>query len=329
MAPAVVLFLFLLTLSGALVAAAWVMAYRLASLSPDSSTPSSWLLPWSFKGLLAPLALWSLMNFGYSWALQPFMPQVQAALNSGTGWLAEFLMVVSAGMFVISTYWSALTLGWMLARAAAGLTDETLANLKVLCRNCLLGMLFPALIILLVGGWSAFGLAATALLAPMVVCAPGVLHKKKTPPMYARAIARVKFGKYAEAEWEIIRELEKCEDDFEGWMMLAELYAERFQDLREAERTVLGLCDQPGLPPSQLSVALHRLADWQLKLKGDPDGARRALRMICERLPGTHLAWMAQLRGNRLPRTAEELREQQTARLIPLPASKAANRPRE
>jgi hypothetical protein len=329
MAPAVVLFLLLLTLSGGLVAATWVMAFRLASPSPGSPTPSSWLLSWSFKGLFAPLALWSLMNVGFSWALQPFMPQIQSAQNSGAGWFGEFLLVVAAGMFVVSSYWTALTLGWVLARAAAGLADEPLVDLKALCRTCLLGMLFPALIILLVGGWTALGLAAAVILAPMAGCAPGVLHKKKTPPMYARAIARVKFGKYAEAEWEIIRELEKCEDDFEGWMMLAELYAERFQDLTEAEQTVLGLCDQPGLPPSQLAVALHRLADWQLKLKGDPDAARRALQMICDRLPGTHLARMAQLRGNRLPGTAEEYREQQSAKPIPLPAFKTVNRPPE
>src|SRR5436853_4352969 len=97
---------------------------------------------------------------------------------------------------------------------------------------------------------------------PMAGYAAAVLHRRQTPPMYARAIARIKFGKYTEAEWEIIRELEKAENDFEGWMMLAELYANQFTDLAEAERTILEICDQPKLSPSQLSVALHKLADW-------------------------------------------------------------------
>ena len=103
-------------------------------------------------------------------------------------------------------------------------------------------------------------------------------------------------------------------------MMLADLYANHFNDLAEAEQTILELCNHPKVTPSQLSVALHRLSEWQLKRAQDPAAAARALRMVCDRLPGTHLAHMAQLRINQLPGTAAELREQQTARPIPLPA---------
>jgi hypothetical protein len=127
-------------------------------------------------------------------------------------------------------------------------------------------------------------------------------------------------GKYSEAEWEIIRELEKCEDDFDGWMMLAGLYADQFNDLAEAERSIRELCEQPKTTPSQLAIALHRLADWHLQRAGDPAAARRDLQMICTRLPGSHLARMAQLRMNQLPATREELRQQQSITAIPLPA---------
>jgi uncharacterized protein (DUF1499 family) len=137
--------------------------------------------------------------------------------------------------------------------------------------------------------------------------------------MYARAVARMKFGKYSEAEWEIIRELEKCEDDFEGWMMLAGLYANHFNDLPEAEQTILEICDHPHTTASQLAVALHQLANWHLQ-RGNLDAARRALQMICHRLPGTHLAHMAQLRINQLPVSPAELRQQQSGAPIPLPA---------
>jgi len=147
-----------------------------------------------------------------------------------------------------------------------------------------------------------------------------LLQPVKRSPMYARAIAKMKFGKYAEAEWEIIRELERCEDDFGGWMMMAELYADHFHDLGEAEQTILDICDQPKTTPSQVSIALHKLADWRLKLTGDPDAARRCLQMICDRCPGSHLARMAQLRMNQLPHSAQELRDQRDARPIPLPA---------
>src|SRR5262249_14937968 len=45
-----------------------------------------------------------------------------------------------------------------------------------------------------------------------------------------------------------------------------------------------------------------------------------ALQVICDRLPGTHLARMAQLRIRQLPQSPEQLREQNTASPIPLPA---------
>src|SRR5437870_2862339 len=66
--------------------------------------------------------------------------------------------------------------------------------------------------------------------------------KKKIPPSYARAIAKTKFGKYKDAEVEVIHELEKCEEDFDGWLILAGLYATHFNDLPAADRTIRDLC---------------------------------------------------------------------------------------
>ena len=306
-------------MSAAFVGAGWIMTVRLA---PEAAQWQRlrWLLYWSLKGLLLPLALWAVMNIGLSWNLQPFMPQIQAAQNSGKGWSATFFRVLLAGWFIISSCWAAGTLGWALAEAAAGIEGEARSTFNALCWTCLIGMGLPALALVWFGGWPTFGLAAIAILAPIAGYAPPILHTKKRPPVYARAVARMKFGKYTEAEWEIIRELEKCEDDFEGWMMLAELYATHFHDVAEAEKIVLEACSQPGTGPSQLSMALHRLADWHLKLGSDPETARWALQIICDRLKGTHLAHMAQLRINQMPRTTQELREQQEAKPIRLPA---------
>ena len=83
--------------------------------------------------------------------------------------------------------------------------------------------------------------------------------------------------------------------------MLADLYANHFDDLAGAERTVREICSQPEATPTHISVSLHRLADWQLKIGADPVAARRSLEEICERLPGTHLATMARHRINQLP----------------------------
>ncbi len=311
-------FIFLLGLCAALVGAGWVLTLR---LTPETKRPqiSRWLLMWLLKGLVAPLVIWALMNIGISWNLQPFMPAVQAAQNSGAGWASEFLRVLADGLFILSSYWLTVTLAWVLVSAGRTMDPGPRKDFKALCRICALGLSLPALVLLLLGGWLMVGVAGAVILVPMAGYAPALLNPPKLPPMYARAVARMKFGKYNEAEWEIIRELEKCEDDFEGWMMLAELYAEHFRDLAEAQRTVLEICEQPRIAPPQISIALHRLADWHLKLGGDPDAARRALQMVCDRLRGSHLAHMARLRMNQLPRTAEELRDQQAVNAIPLP----------
>lgn len=319
MIEAIAIFLSLGCLSAAFVAVGCVLTFRFA---PEPNRPQllSWLAAWAIRGLLIPSLIWALMNLGVSWNLQPFMPQVQAAQVHGGVWFPEFLSVLGIGLFVLSSYWAAVTLGWLLASAFQAAQTEARKDFRALGLTCVLALSIPAIIVFLLGGWAAAGMAATVILAPMAGYGQAILHPKKMPPMYARAIARMKFGKYSEAEWEIIRELEKSEDDYDGWMMLAELYANHFHDLLEAERTILEICDQPKTTPSQLAVALHRLADWHLKIAQDPVAARRDLQMICDRLNGTHLARMAQLRINSLPVTRQDLREQQTTKPIPLPA---------
>jgi tetratricopeptide (TPR) repeat protein len=306
-------------LSLAFVGVGFGLAFR---LSPEHRRKQDlrWFASWSVKGLILPLLFWLLINLGLSWDLQAFMPQIQASQNNGGKWVRIYLKYAGMGFYLISTYWAMLTLGWRLVYAGKGLKGETRSDFRALCLTCLAGMALPAGGTLYLGGWSAFGLAGCMLLVPIAGYAPAILKTQKMPPMYARAVAKMKFGKYTEAEWEIIRELEKSEDDFEGWLMLAELYATQFRDLSEAEQTILEICDQPRTNPSQMAVALHRLADWQLKLAEDPDAARRCLQIICDRLPGSHLAKMAVLRMNQLPLTQQELRVQQRHDPIPLPA---------
>jgi hypothetical protein len=314
-----VILIFLFLLSAAAVAAGWVLTYGLTPEARRSQLLRPLLL-WSGKGLLLPLAIWALMNIGLSWNLQPFMPQIQAARNIGEPWVPVYLEIVGVGLFIISSFWTTATLAWALLEAAARAEGDTREHLKALCLTCFIAMVLPALLLVIFGGWSLLGLAGIILLTPMAGYGAGVLHAKQMPPMYARAVARLKFGKYPEAEREIIHQLEKREDDFDGWMMLADLYANQFNDLPEAEQSILEICDQPKTTASQLSVALHRLADWHLQRAGDPAAARHALQMICDRLPGTHLARMAQLRISQLPATAAELRRQKSATTIPLPA---------
>ena len=319
MGQAIATFLSLLLLGTALAVIPWVLTLRLTAENKRKRA-TDWLLAWLVKGLIAPVALWVILNLGVSYELQAFMPSVQAAQNRGGNWFPPYLRVVGAGFFIISSYWSCMTLGWLLVSAGRALEGQARKDLKDVYLTCLLGLGIPTALIVLFGGLYTTGLAGTFLLAPMARCAQHLLQPPKLPPMYSRALARVKMGKYSEAEWEIIKELENWEDDFDGWMMLADLYANHFHNLAEAEHTVLYLCGHEKTTPSQFAVALHRLADWQLKLAKDPEAARRVLMKILERLPGTHLAHMAQLRINQLPASGAELRDQQSAHPIPLPS---------
>ena len=312
------IFTLLSALGVGLAAFAWVTDYRLAR---EDEYPESfrWLRRWTIQGLLAPSLIWALMNFGLSLELQSFMPRLQAAQGSKF-WFPLYAAYVAAGFTIVSSYWTGLTLGWIAWRSSRRLEGEAHSDFRALCWTSLAAMSLPALGFIWLGGWMALGFAAIAVLTPIAAYAPVILRPKKLPPMYARAIARMKFGKYAAAEQEVIRQLEGHEDDFEGWLMLAELYAVHFHDLSEAEQTILEICDQPRTTPGQVGIALHRLADWHLKLSGDPDAARRALAVISNRMPGTHLARMAELRVASLPHTAEELREQKVNKPFYLPA---------
>src|SRR5258706_5491882 len=194
MQAALAIFVALLFLSLVFITVAWGLTWRLTSEHKRRPT-LRWLIGWSIKGLVLPLTLWTIMNLGVSWSLQPFMPEVQFAKNNGGEWVAEFFRVLAAGLFIVSSYWAAVTLGWSLAQAARGLEGEPRANFKALCWTRFIGMFLPAFIIVLLGGWPTVGVAATAILVPMAGCAPGLLLPPKMPPMYARAVAKMKFGK--------------------------------------------------------------------------------------------------------------------------------------
>jgi hypothetical protein len=169
-------------------------------------------------------------------------------------------------------------------------------------------------------GWAALGFAAVLWLWPLTQYCLNLADFRETAPAYSHAIGKIKFGKYTEAEMAIIGELEKCETDFDGWMLMAELYAHHFHDLVEAEKTIHELCADPNTTLPQISIALHRLADWHLNLCENPTAARRVLEEICARMPGTHLEVMARNRINQLPKSSEELHEQRNPRPVPLHA---------
>src|SRR5437016_9296790 len=116
MGRSVVIFFSAAVVSALVAGLGWGMAYRLASYS-ERKKRLRFLMVWSLRGLVLPALAWMVMNFGISWNLQPFMSEVQWAQNSGKPWFPTYLEVVGRGLFLISTYWAAITRGWTLFAA--------------------------------------------------------------------------------------------------------------------------------------------------------------------------------------------------------------------
>lgn len=277
---------------------------------------------WTAKGVAVPVAFWFLLNLGLSPWLGAFLSEVEylrtESTISGEPWFWPAVGVCSPAMSVIASYWTALSLIALTLLIRERTEDRPGFNMTMLVWS---GFMLPvSALVLWLGGWAGAGCALVVWLAPGIHAVLPSMTVTLRTPSYSQAIAKIKFGKYSEAEWEVIKELEQCENDFNGWMMLAELYAVHFQDFQLAEQTVIDLCEQPGLSPSDACVALHRLADWYLQLQNDPQGARRCMEAISKRHPRTHLDRMARLRLRRLPHTAAEWIEENRNKPLPLPA---------
>ena len=246
-----------------------------------------------------------------------FTPEVEAARLAGHPFTA-IAAVVHVGFFIICTYWVAVTSAWLLAALAQQTEHPMEFKQRVIYWSALLAPV--AALLTYCFGWRFAGVAGTFWFLPIIQRVLSLQPEPDLKPVYSAAIAKLHFDKHEEAEQAVLEELEKCEDDFDGWIFLAELYANHFQDVSGAEDIVRQTCDHPNTTPSQVAVAFHRLADWHLKLANDPAAARRDLWEICRRHPGSHLDRMARLRIDKLPSSKEEFIQQQTPKAIPLPA---------
>jgi len=257
---------------------------------------------WAAGGILLPVTGWMLINFGVSPNYPPVLAHIHAAKASDGHWVSAWLSLFLPVVFVASSFWMAVTFVWMIALHII----EMECSVSDLVGGAILwSALFSPVAALVVYffGWAGTGLAATLLLAPLLSeqLTLGNPRKKVVSPLYTRALEKIKAGKYSAAEREVIRQLAKRDTDFEGWMILAELYANRFNDLQEADRLIHELCRQTEITRPQMSEALHRLADWHLKLGRDAAAARQVLQEICEAFPATHFGDMARKRINELP----------------------------
>jgi hypothetical protein len=310
-----------MALLGAIImlAGVWMAASDLWRRLPKAQEAKlrQWFWVWAIKGVAAPLLIWLLFNSGLSAHFPPLMVRIQMAPR-GADKFSAFLHAAATGLFVIASFWAAVTLAWLVVLLAQRAQDR-----RLFAQTCLACSILPAplaALILWAFGWYAAGVAGALWLLPVLHSTIPLVFPNKTAPLYSRAIAKMHGDKYKDAELAVIEELEKSEEDFNGWMMLAELYANHFDDLAGAERIIRDICALPQATPSEICVAFQRLADWHLKLAGDPASARSSLEEICRRYPDTHMCRMARLRLNQLPRSREDWIESQTRKPISLPA---------
>lgn len=284
--------------------------------SGQDSKRRQWVAGWFFRGALVPIAAWFFLNAGF-FGLPPLMPEVEFAKGAKglTWWGFTLLDVTGDGIWIIGSYWCAISLAWLVAAISTKIDRSEFLPCLLVCSGVALPLLFY-----FVDGWEGVGLAGMLWMLPIIHFTLPLTIKQKVVPIYAGAVAKLQRDRYDEAEVEVIKQLEMCEDDFEGWMMLATLYAEQHKDLAVAEKTIFELCAQPNLNPSQISVAFNRLADWYLKMEENPVAARRVLQEVENRFPDSHLAKMVAIRIRQLPPSREEMAERKRHRPVHLPS---------
>jgi tetratricopeptide (TPR) repeat protein len=137
-------------------------------------------------------------------------------------------------------------------------------------------------------------------------------------PLYSIARAKQKRGLYDLAIAEVQKQLERFPADFEGWMLMAEIYAEDLKNNAEAQRCVSEILSHEGHAPRNIGFALNRSADWHLEIAGDRDAALHALEEIVRLLPGSEFAHTAAQRIAHLTsdKMLAEQRERPTIALV-------------
>ncbi len=295
-----------------------VIYYRSRLAGRDLPYDRRWLLEWIIKGLALPIFIWVILNCGTT----PIMPPIVrlAVAKAGAFDRIKILWAQTVpALIAVSSDWAALSMGWFAVGISRRIEER---KGFIIASLAFCALLSPFVGVLIFGyGLRGMGFALLIWFWPVVHYGVSLRPAPKRRPVYSNAIAKMKFGKYGEAEMAIIKQLEASENDFDGWMMLADLYASHFHDVSEAEKTICALCDEPATTLPQISIALHRLADWQLKMREDPIAAHRVLEEICRRMPGTHLEKMARLRIDQLPVTRAQLLERQRTKTVHLPAS--------
>ncbi|HEX7858853.1 MAG TPA: hypothetical protein VF773_00860 [Verrucomicrobiae bacterium] len=299
----------------ALVAAACSHGYwmRLGTNEPDWRK-RYWA--WLIQGFVFPWLIFCFFNIGWGGQLPPLVPEILEAQRAKAPWFRLWLTWCAIGAMLVAFHWAAITYLWLLNRIVQQAEDRREIALNIAFFGFFTFSI--ASILTYATGWIYIGPAVCFALLPIVHFTVDLVEKPPAHASYDKAIAQLKRGNIQDAEWEVITQLEKSENDFGGWMLLAEMYAKEYRNIEDAARVILDVCKQPGTQAVEISIACHKLADWQLEIAQNPIGARAALELLCRKIPGTHFAFMAQQRIRQIPSSIEEFDEAKKGRKIRL-----------
>jgi hypothetical protein len=179
------------------------------------------LASWAFRGFATPilfLVIWNLLvQAGVLQRVIPLMPG--AVINTRQYVTPGPALATAVGitLLLVSSFWSAFALAELVPRLP--LQDLLGPARTAWIATYALLIVPPAGLLLWWVGPGAAGFSTVLFLLPLL----HVLGRPKPKPFlsYAKAVGRMKLGKYADAESAVIEELEKCADDVEGWMMQA------------------------------------------------------------------------------------------------------------
>ena len=274
--------------------------------------------PWLLQGLVFPWLVWTIFKLGWGSRLPPLVPEILEAQRTKAPWLGLLATWSVIGASFIVFHWAAITYCWLLVRIVQNAPDKKEVVFNIAVFGFFSGTI--AAILIYYSGWIYLGPGLCVALLPVVHFTIELGDPPPPRASYDKAIGQLKRGKIQDAEWEVITQLEKSENDFDGWMLLAEMYAREYRNMEDAVRVILDVCRQPEVQQVHISVACHKLADWQLEIGNNPLGARAALELLCRKLPGTHFAYMAQQRIRQIPTSFEEFDEGKKPRRIRLPS---------
>ena len=156
----------------------------------------------------------------------------------------------------------------------------------------------------------------------------GANQQSKPTPIYSLALARRNRGEPQKALEMINEQLERFPSDYEGLMLIAEIHAYDLRNLPAARQSLEDLLEQGDYPAGRKSAILTTMADWELELAKDTEGARRAFERIIDLFPNTELAHKAEQRIHRLP-TTQVVDERGETRQHTLPSQRTSTDAKE